>query len=1737
MATSVREALYAGPATITWRGEVDGAPVLVIAARTLERRDRDAAQREAKVLGALGREVSVVRGVEVGVDADTAVVVPDTGGAPLASLVGDLPLRSIAWIADGLVRQVGTLHDAGFVHRDLNAAVALVDSSSERVELASHAMSSELTRHRNQLVHPRMLRGQLRYMAPEQTGRMNREVDYRADYYSLGIILHEMLTGVVPFDSADPMELVHAHIAKPVKPPAQRDPTVPRCLSDLVVKLLNKDADERYQSVHGIREDLAECFRRIDAGDPSSFPLGQHDHARVFRFPQALYGRDDELTLLLDTFDSAAAGHPQLLLVSGYSGVGKTALVHEVHKPITARRGLFVSGKNDQLRRNVPYHALAQAAADLIRHVLTEPEVVCARWRDLVLERVGDGISLLCELVPQLEHLVGEQVVPDGINPAEAEARIHAAFRDLFATFATAEQPLVLFIDDLQWSDRGSLLLLEKLVTSGAATHLMLVGAYRDNEVGPVHPLTLALERLREAKAPMTDITVRPLGGESVRQLVADATQCSPQAAASLTEVLLARTHGNPFFLRQFLETMHDDAILRWRADERCWAWDLDAAYALASTDNVVDFMVAKLQRLPAATQDALKAGACMGARFRLDALALVSRGEPAELADDLWEAVRLGHVVPQEDAPGDDDGAHDGRAFRFAHDRIQQAAYALIPEAERPALHLAIGRLTLAGSGEDELDERLFDIAEHLNLGAGLLTQMAEKEQLVRLNLRAARRALNSSAYQTAQACLAGARAVLGNDAWTASLDDAYEVGFLEARCAYLTGDAQRAEELYDELLRECSDPVRLTAVAADKAILFRHTARYAEAYQVCVDGLALCGVDLPSPDDPDAIAAQFGELSEAVSAALEGRDIEDLADLPRMNDPLALHQTDILDEVSIVGVFLNPLLVQIGGLRNILLSLEHGNCRNTSTAYAYYAMGLAGALGQRERGYAFGEMALGLARRQHDLQAEAKTGIWVGNYLSPFARDMAESVQILTDTVDIATRVGAPLWAAYSAFFAPVQMFHSGIPLPDAREAFDRYTPWMEPQSLAALVSYQDALDSWQGRGAPDGDFHRSDLSYAQYLEQTQGMILAHQHYYFLRLMGYTLFDRLDDAWELIREAQAAGDIHTILFGQPTAAFWFPHHALALAHRVRTTGDPDGTLTSQVTTILGTLTALEGFAPGTFAACSQLAAAEWARTQGRTADALTHYDQAIEAARRSAMTHWEALASERAARFHMAENRRDLGVFYVRAAHARFRAWGAAAKVQALEAEFPDSLLTVREQNEAAVSLDLLSVVKASQALAGEIDRTSLLQKLMRVVMENVGAERGVLLLSRPDGLMVEAQADASQETVELATANLAQYGQLPVSIVNYVERVQESVVLDNATTDPQFGSDSYIRASEPRSVLCAPIVHTGKLTGIFYFENNLSDGAFTPDRLEVLSLLSTQVSISIENAELVGNLEGKVQERTHELERANDELRNSLATIGAMQEQIIVQEKLASLGSLTTGIAHELQNPLNFINNFSEVTMELSSDILNVAQRLRGDADAAEELEELVTDVRDTSARINHHGARAASIIRAMLAHAGHSSGERNEAVLNDLIDTSVNLALRSAHVDGEVAVTRSYDDEVGALMVAEADIQRVLLNVVDNAIYAARARGPGGAVGISTHAKDDAVEVRIRDNGPGMTAEVRARIFEPFFTTKPAGEGTGLGLSLSYDIVVHGHQGALEVRSQPGMFTEFTIRLPR
>ena len=806
----------------------------------------------------------------------TVLLLSDPGGEPLDLVLQrdqgrQLDLTHFLRIAIGLVAALGQVHRRGLIHKDIKPANVLVDDASN-VWLTGFGIASQLPHERQSPVPPEIIAGTLAYMSPEQTGRMNRSLDPRSDLYSLGVTFYQMLTRELPFAAADPLEWIHSHIARQPTPPVDRV-AIPEPLSASTMKLLSKNAGERYQTASGLEADLRHCLADWQSHEGiDSFPLGAHDALDRLVIPEKLYGRECETEALVEAFNRVVAnGATELLLVSGYSGVGKSSVVNELHKVIVPTRGLFTAGKFDQYKRDIPYATLAQAFQTLIRQIIVKSEAEVEQWRCDLAEAVGPNGQLIVSLIPELEFIIGKQPPVAELSPRDAQNRFQLVFRRFLCVFAQPEHPLALFLDDLQWLDAATLDLIERLVTDSEVRHLLLIGAYRDNEVSPSHPLLRTLEEIRKAGARVREIVLAPLRLEDVGALVSDALHCVRDQARPLAQLVQEKTGGNPFFAIQFFTALAEEGLLIFDPVTRAWQWDMNRIRAKSYTDNVVDLMSGKLRRLSTPTQEALKHLACLGNVAEAATLALV-RGETEEaMHAALLEAIRAGLIFQYEST------------YKFLHDRIQQAAYSLIPEEHRAETHLRIGRALLASMSADELTDLLFDVANQFNRGAALLSDPDERAQVATIDLRAGRKAKASAAYAAAGGYFSAGMALLDQRAWDSQPDLAFSVWRERAECELLTGNFDTAEQLIGELLQRRASKVDQAAIYRLKIQLHEVKGEYPQAVASGIICLELFGIDIPAHPTQEQVQAEY----ETVCQALNGRPIEGLIDLPLMTDP----------------------------------------------------------------------------------------------------------------------------------------------------------------------------------------------------------------------------------------------------------------------------------------------------------------------------------------------------------------------------------------------------------------------------------------------------------------------------------------------------------------------------------------------------------------------------------------------------------------------------------------------------------------------------------------------------------------------------------------------------------------------------------------------------------------------------------------------------------------------------------
>uniref|UniRef100_A0A7C3ZY31 GAF domain-containing protein n=1 Tax=Planktothricoides sp. SpSt-374 TaxID=2282167 RepID=A0A7C3ZY31_9CYAN len=1476
-----------------------------------------------------------------------AIILEDFGGKSFTEikLAGQITIGQFLPLALKITQSLGQVHERQIIHKDINPSNIVWNQTTDEVKLIDFGISALISQENSAFSHPNLMEGTLAYISPEQTGRMNRSLDYRSDFYSLGVTFYQLLTGTLPFPSADPLEVVHCHIAKQPAPPQEIQPDIPPVMGDIILKLMAKNAEQRYQSAAGLKADLEECYHQWqENGNIASFTLAQRDITDKFQIPQKLYGRESEVSTLLAAGERVfAGGSSEMMLVAGYSGIGKSALVQEVHKSITGVHGYFIAGKFDQYQRNIPYSAFIQAFASLVRQLLAESSREIAAWREKLLAAFGPNGRVIIEVIPEVELIVGSQPELPALGPSETQNRFNLVFQNFIRVFCQKEHPLVIFLDDLQWADRASLNLMQILMTDPDSSYLLLIGAYRDNEVSPGHPLLLSLDTITTAGATINRLSLTPLQLPHLTQLLADTLNSSSAAVQPLAKLVLTKTGGNPFFAAEFLKSLHGESLINFNRDRSRWQWDLERIQQQKITDNVVELMAGKLQKLPEATQQILQIAACLGNQFDLETLGIAWEKSPRATAENLHPAVAAGFIIPLSDAyklvEFSESSTSAVITFKFAHDRIQQATYSLIPEAHINPLHLHIGQLLLQHTPPEDLDANIFDIVNQLNFGSNLISTPEERNHLAELNLIAAKKAKAATAYQGALEYLTIGIELLPPQSWESNYNLTLKLHTTATNAAYLNGDHQQASELAETVLKHAQTILDKIPIYETQILFYISQTQMQEALDKGLAVLDLLKVDLIS-HPPDNL------------------EIEAIYNLPEMTDPEKLAALRILIFVFPAAFLAKPELYPTLVFTVMQLSLNYGNSPLSANAYAAHGLISCGFFHQIELGYQFGQLALELVEK-YPTPIKCR----VVNLFNGFIRHWKDSVQpalpILRQNVQLARESGDLEYAGFSSFEYCCRIWFLQDSLVTANEEIKNYLNFVasikqEWQLFAIKIWAQFALNLTGKAAVKVQQLTGEQLDETEIIpvwESTSNLSLLFFAYLAKTMLSYTFKD-----YDSARESAETGAKYAI--AAASHLLWCQHylfHSLAhLALYPTATTEAQAEYLKTVDANQAQMQMWATHAPMNFQHKYDLVAAEKARVLGQIVTAMELYDQAISGASASGYIQEEALAWELAAEFYLSLGREEIARTYMTKAHYTYYRWGATAKVEDLEARYPQLIsrwatagssfspsanATTSTKSGAGETIDLTSVLKASQAIASEIHLDKLLAGLMTILMENAGAQKGFLILSHQGDLLLEIWG-------EVDTAGIQVYPHLPLNsgnivngaIVNYVARTKEDVVLADANREGIFTADPYIKTNQSQSVLCAPILNQGQLIGILYLENNLTTGAFTPKRLEILKILSAQAAVSLENAQLYRTLEQKVQERTAQLAAANQEIQALNTMLKAenlrMSAELDVTRRLQQM--ILPKEAELSQIPGLEIAGFMEPAAEVGGDYYDVLQQ---------------------------------------------------------------------------------------------------------------------------------------------------------------------------------------------------------
>ncbi|AFY36420.1 AAA family ATPase [Calothrix sp. PCC 7507] len=1472
-----------------------------------------------------------------------ALVMEDFGGISLKNYFTSPEMPYIAsgeeflQIAIALCNTLDILYRERIIHKDIKPANILINPETKQVKLIDFSIASLLPRETQTLINLNVLEGTLAYISPEQTGRMNRGIDYRTDFYSLGVTFYQLLTGVLPFQSNVPMELVHSHIAKPAPLVHEINPQIPSVISEIVSKLMAKNAEDRYQSALGLKFDLENCLHQLQVdGVIRNFEIAQRDVCDRFLLREKLYGREQEVKALLDAFGRVANGAVELMLVAGFSGIGKTAVVNEVHKPIVRWNGYFIKGKYDQFNRNIPLSAFVQAFRDLMAQLLSQSDTQLEQWRNKILSALGESGQVMIEVIPELERIIGKQPPAPELSGSAAQNRFNMVFVKFIQVFTTPEHPLVVFLDDLQWADSASLNLMMLLMGETLRGYLFIIGAYRDNEVFAAHPLMLNLEEI-EKVATVNTLTLTNLSQPDVNSLIADSLTCSTEVALPLTELVYQKAKGNPFFTTQFLKALHEDGRITFDWHTGFWQCDVAQVRSLALTDDVVEFMAVQLLKLPIQTQAVLKLAACIGNQFDLSTLAIVCEQSETETATHLWKALQEGLVIPQSEVykfyqttelgTSNVKPNNHNCAYKFLHDRVQQAAYSLIPQNQKQATHLKIGQLLLHNTSSAAIEANIFEIVNQLNEGIGLIIQQSEKPEIAQLNLIAGRKAKAATAYKAAVKYFALGIDLLPENSWECHYSLAFGLYRERAECEYLTGNLNDAENLFDLALINAQDKFEKAEIYAIKMYLKMTKGENIQAgFEAGLQGLSIMGMELPLTIEEQQTAIKT-ELEE-LKIKLETVYPADLFALPEMTDPVKKVCMSLLADLWAAAYMGgHQYLSYLSLLLMINTSLKYGNADGSGFAYCLYGMSLANQ-GDYQTAYKFGKLALKLDRHLKSAKFIYKTNNIFAHTINPYNQHLKTNLPLSRQSFQTSGEAGDVVFGVWAVSFLIWAMLVKGDRLADIYAETEKYLSYVQQVNdvnmLYAftlqrqfLLNLQDFSQNTDLLDEPNDQ----NPAYIEVWRQKKNFEHGINWYCFLKLQLLYLYGRFADAVKAAEEAKKTLAANAGFFPIIQYYFYYPLSLTALYSAA--TSEEKKQYWNVLEQHQQIVKNWADNCPENFLHRYLLLSAEMAQLSSRCMEAIDYYDRAIAQAKENDYIQEEALANELASKFYLNWGKERIAQEYMTQAYYGYARWGAKAKVADLEKRYPQLLAHILQQipsplsanetifvlgsvtstscatsssNNVSVALDLATILKASQTLSGEIELEKLLSALLHIVIENAGADKCVFMLLESDRLLIQASAQLSQNAVDfypmlLNPQCVEDSPDVPIGLINVVKRSLQPAVIIDGRVDRQLINDPYIQQQQPKSILCSPILHQGKLLGILYLENNLATGAFTNERVELLNLLCAQAAISLENARLYS----LSLENAQQLERSLDELSAAQSCLQASQQrlQLLVQQ----------------------------------------------------------------------------------------------------------------------------------------------------------------------------------------------------------------------------------------------------
>ncbi|EKQ53622.1 MULTISPECIES: diguanylate cyclase [unclassified Clostridium] len=1585
---------------------------------------------------------------------------------------------------------IGKLHDKNLIHKEINPGIFLIKSDFSQVSILDFGLTKKINNSRKEFHNTEGIEVLLPYISPEQTGRMGRLIDYRTDFYSLGVSMYELITGKRPFTTNNMLEMIHSHIAKTPIAPHIVNLDIPKSVSEIIMKLMAKELEQRYQSAQGIIHDLRKCLEAlVSSGAVGDFEVGMNDVSNKFQIPQKLYGRDRERGTLKQLYQQVAKGGSHMLLVGGYAGVGKTSIIQEIYRPVAEVGGFFASGKAEQLQINTPYFLFTQVAKELIRMLLQEPDFMLDQWKGRLLKALNDNGQLIIDLVPELESIIGTQPKVEELEPTENRNRFLNTFGNFFKVFAGQTHPLTVFLDDLQWCDLASMKFMEYLLALDDMESFIVVGCYRDNEVMEEHPLYNALNELRKSDKATTFI-VKPLEEKSVSNIIMDTVHCHEVKAQSLAKIIHKKTKGNPFFVKNLLLHLYTNGFIRYSEEMHQWEWDDNEIQNIAISDNIVDFMINQILKLPQKTQNLLKVAALVGTTFNLEILADVENMDALEVAAGLKEAVDSEIIIPESDY-------YDivsmirlkdiNIDFRFTHDRVQQACIELIQEEAQKQLHLKIGKSIKQNIPINMLKDHAMSIVCHLNEGLEEIKSLEERFETARLNLWACQKAKATSSFKLSLQYVSNGIRVLPDNAWTQDYELTFEIIKIYAECAYLNNEYALAEKQIEILMEHAKTPIDQAEIRLMQSIIYRFLGQFDKVTEYGILGLRLLGIRIPSVPGWHSVIKEM----IIVKARLWGKNTETLLNAaPIKNDEIKLI-IRIMGELYCISYNagnINLFLFSI--LKGLNLTLSYGNSREAASIYCGYAVLLA-VLGELQNSFKFNKLALKLVESEERAKYRASVLFAYGFFGHAWSGSWQDLHQWFEKTMEEAIKYGDHYQIGLAGTFMYTFKADTNLKLliekamkqvPLIIKINNKYAYYMSFLFIHRWLNYI---------GLTDGQFTMNVSRETYELNGSVGVVCSEEEcleylqqinslsgigvYYKEKMYIHYIYDDYTGAMKYLKESDKYLKEHS---GTPYLVECRMCNFLVLAANIKEMGAKEAVkVRRRLRREYKYIRSWAKYNPANFQHLQYILEAELERIDGKIYKAAEFYELAIQTAGRNGFIRDEALANELAAKMFLAAGMNKQAAFYMMEAFKGYKVWGADAKTRHIKEKY-GHLLNISESDGKVLKtyerveledIDLMSIMSAYRAISKEVQLPDLLRQIMKIVVENSGAQKAYILLKYEHGWNIEAEWLQGEDEVKvLHSVPLEEAeGVLAASVINFCIRTGEYVVLADAARQGNFYKDPYILKAQTKSLLCMPITNQGVLIGILYIENNLSRDVFTDNHVEVLQLLTAQFSISIKNVQLFSNL----LVTTEELHRSMEEsLRSEIAFLQAQIKP------------------HFLYNALNTISAFSLDDPKMTRDLLaNLSQYLRGSFDFKN---------------------------RDKLVHL-HKELELVEAY----------LFIEKARFGKRLQVVYDIDDNIDC-MLPPLVIQPLVENSVQHGLAG---RKNGGTVRIAVYSKNSFIVISVEDDGVGIPESLYGKLLSDEESKSVALKNINQRL-----IRLYGH--GLEIERRVGGGAKMVIRIP-